>query len=204
MRRYVRDVAAPGSFVHRMATGALEREKYLRYLAQDAYFLFHFNRAYAHALTKAADVETQATFHALIGGVLDELKLHASACERWNVDSSAVEVHDASRAYVEFLESLHDRSMEELVAGMVPCMRLYASVGRAFLHPTDGDDSPDLGGARLEESPYYEWFEAYGSEEMETLARRLESLLPETVEDAVAERYVEAMRLERDFFAAHA
>ena len=40
-----------------MATGALEREKYLRYLSQDAYFLFHFNRAYARALTKAEDVE---------------------------------------------------------------------------------------------------------------------------------------------------
>ena len=66
------------------------------------------------------------------------------------------------------------------------------------------DDAPDLGGARLEDSPYYEWFEAYGSDEMEALARRLESLLPETVEDVVAERYVEAMRLERDFFAAHA
>ena len=186
-----------------MATGALEREKYLRYLAQDAYFLFHFNRAYARALTKAEDVETQATFHALIGGVLDELKLHASACERWNVDPSAIEVHDASRAYVEFLESLHERSMEELVAGMVPCMRLYASVAKSFLR-NDGDAS-DPGGARVvEDSPYYEWFEAYGSEEMETLARRLESLLPETVEDAVVERYVEAMRLERDFFAAHA
>ena len=56
----------------------------------------------------------------------------------------------------------------------------------------------------MEDSPYYEWFEAYGSDEMEALARRLESLLPETVEDVVAERYVEAMRLERDFFAAHA
>ena len=66
------------------------------------------------------------------------------------------------------------------------------------------DDAPDLGRARLEDSPYYEWFEAYGSDEMEALARRLESLLPETVEDVVAERYVEAMRLERDFFAAHA
>ena len=187
-----------------MATGALEREKYLRYLSQDAYFLFHFNRAYARALTKAKDVEAQAKFHALIGGVLDELKLHETTCARWNVDLTAVEVHDASRAYVEFLETLHEGSMGELVAGMVPCMRLYASLGRAFLHPSDDDDAPDLGGARLEDSPYYEWFEAYGSDEMEALARRLESLLPETVEDVVAERYVEAMRLERDFFAAHA
>ena len=79
-------MTASGSFVHQMATGELPREKYLRYLSQDAYFLFHFNRAYAQALRLAADVEEQRVFHELIGGVLDELKLHAAACEKWGVD----------------------------------------------------------------------------------------------------------------------
>ena len=120
------------------------------------------------------------------------------------MDLTAVEVHDASRAYVEFLETLHEGSMGELVAGMVPCMRLYASLGRAFLHPSDDDDAPDLGGARLEDSPYYEWFEAYGSDEMEALARRLESLLPETVEDVVAELVRRGDASRTGFLAAHA
>jgi hypothetical protein len=40
---------------------------------------------------------------------------------------------------------------------------------------------------------------------MESLACRLESLLPEEIEDERAvDNYVEAIRLERDFFAAHA
>ena len=157
--KYVAEMTASGSFVHQMATGELPREKYLRYLSQDAYFLFHFNRAYAQALRLAADVEEQRVFHELIGGVLDELKLHAAACEKWGVDLRAVEVHAASRAYVEFLESLHAKSLLELVAGMIPCMRLYAYVGRYFVTRADADvdGSPDP-----RTSPYAEWFEAYG------------------------------------------
>ena len=195
-------MTASGSFVHQMATGELPREKYLRYLSQDAYFLFHFNRAYAQALRLAADVDEQRVFHELIGGVLDELKLHSVACEKWGVGVDAVEVHAASRAYVEFLESLHRKSSLELVAGMIPCMRLYAYVGRYFLTRADAgvDGIPDP-----RTSPYAEWFEAYGGDEMESLACRLESLLPEEIEDERAvDNYVEAIRLERDFFAAHA
>jgi thiaminase len=142
--------------------------------------LFHFNRAYAQALRLAADVDEQRVFHELIGGVLDELKLHSAACEKWGVDLDAVEVHAASRAYVEFLESLHGKSSLELVAGMIPCMRLYAYVGRYFLTRADAgvDGIPDP-----RTSPYAEWFEAYGGDEMESLACRLESLLPEEIED---------------------
>ena len=154
-----------------MATGALEREKYLRYLSQDAYFLFHFNRAYARALTKAKDVEAQATFHALIGGVLDELKLHETTCARWNVDLTAVEVHDASRAYVEFLETLHEGSMGELVAGMVPCMRLYAHLGQSLAAAAREAGSPARAG------PYQEWVDTYSASDFEALAASIEALL---------------------------
>ncbi|CEF99818.1 Thiaminase-2/PQQ biosynthesis protein C [Ostreococcus tauri] len=196
VRSYVDDMIAHGSFVHQMATGTLPREKYLRYLSQDAYFLFEFNRAYAMALAKAETVEEQAAYHELIGGVLDELKLHRGACERWGVDLDAATIDPAAEAYVGFLRSLHSRSQTELVAGMVPCMRLYAQLGRRFLHDQESID--------VRQSPYFEWFEAYGGSEMESLARRLESLLPPVVDAASAAAYVHAMRLERDFFAAHA
>ena len=179
-----------------MATGALPREKYLRYLSQDAYFLFEFNRAYAMALAKAETVEEQAAYHELIGGVLDELKLHRGACERLGVDLDATTIDPAAEAYVSFLRSLHSRSRTELVAGMVPCMRLYAQLGRRFLQDEESID--------VRQSPYFEWFEAYGGSEMESLARRLESLLTPVVDDASAAAYVHAMRLERDFFTAHA
>ena len=197
VRAYVEEMTTTGSFVHQMATGVLEREKYLRYLAQDAHFLFHFNRAYAAALMKAETVESQRVYHELIGGVLDELKLHRGACERWGVTEAQEHVvHPAAQAYIDFLQELHSRDADELVAGMVPCMRLYAALGRRFLH-----DDPTIDVSR---SPYLEWFEAYGGPEMESLARRLETLLPVAPDARVAAAYAEAMRLERDFFAAHA
>ena len=197
MQAYVEEMTASGSFVHQMATGTLERAKYVRYLAQDAHFLFHFNRAYAAALIKADTVDEQRVYHELIGGVLDELKLHRGACERWGVsETQERDVHPAAQAYIDFLQELRRGDIRELVAGMVPCMRLYATIGRRFLR-----EDPTID---VKSSPYHEWFEAYGGEEMESLARRLETLLPAVVYGPVAAAYVRAARLERDFFAAHA
>lgn len=196
-REYFADIIKPGGFVHRMHTGALDRNVYAQYLAIDRYFLFHFNRAYAVALMKARTVDEQAVFHALIGGVLDEMRLHVGACARWGVDADYYSTHPpepAAKRYVEFLESLHAGSMVGLIAGMVPCMRLYSALGAGF---------SKIG---LEAcGPYKEWFDAYGSKEMNALASQLESLLPTDVDDLTPEiivNYCRAMELERDFFEA--
>ena len=193
------DMTAASSFVSQMANGTLPRAKYVAFLSQDRYFLFHFNRAYASALARAPGIEQQRTFHALIGGVLDELKLHEDACARWGVDDGALEtIHPASRAYVDFLTALQspDVPMDELVAGMTPCMRLYAALGRDYLER----------GLVAEGCAYREWFDAYGGDEMEALAASLEALLPEDIAPGgcVEANYARAMELERDFFAAHA
>ena len=166
------DMTAASSFVSQMANGTLPRAKYVAFLSQDRYFLFHFNRAYASALARAPGIEQQRTFHALIGGVLDELKLHEDACARWGVDDGALEtIHPASRAYVDFLTALQspDVPMDELVAGMTPCMRLYAALGRDYLDR----------GLVAEGCAYREWFDSYGGDEMGALAASLEALLPE-------------------------
>jgi thiaminase/transcriptional activator TenA len=103
---------------------------------------------------------------------LDELKLHEDACARWGVDDGALEtIHPASRAYVDFLTALQspDVPMDELVAGMTPCTRLYAALGRDYLDR----------GLVAEGCAYREWFDAYGGDEMGALAASLEALLPE-------------------------
>ena len=195
VQQYYREMTADGSFVSQMATGALPKSKYQAFLAQDAHFLYHFNRAYAMALVLSPDVEQQTVFHALIGGVLEELKLHKKACQRWGVDlTTPPTLHPACQAYVDFLQSLHSTaSLEELVAGMVPCMRLYAKLGQDFVKDQRVTDN----------CPYQEWFDEYSGPEMESLAQQLESLLPDKITPAIEANYIEAMRLERDFFAAH-
>lgn len=69
-----------------LATGKTSRESFMKYVAQDAYFLRAFAKAYAYALTKAEDEESVRAFHSLIGSVLEELSLHSSFSAKWGVD----------------------------------------------------------------------------------------------------------------------
>lgn len=69
-----------------MATGKTSRASFQQYVAQDAYFLRAFAKAYAYALTKVKDEEGVRAFHSLIGSVLEELSLHASYSLKWGVD----------------------------------------------------------------------------------------------------------------------
>lgn len=69
-----------------LATGTTSRASFKKYVAQDAYFLRAFAKAYAYALIKAEDEEGVRAFHSLIGSVLEELSLHASYSLKWGVD----------------------------------------------------------------------------------------------------------------------
>lgn len=69
-----------------LATGKTSRASFSKYVAQDAYFLRAFAKAYAYALIKAEDEESVRAFHSLIGSVLEELSLHSSYAVKWGVD----------------------------------------------------------------------------------------------------------------------
>lgn len=69
-----------------LATGKTSRASFTKYVAQDAYFLRAFAKAYAYALTKAEDEESVRAFHSLIGSVMEELSLHSSYAVKWGVD----------------------------------------------------------------------------------------------------------------------
>ena len=71
-------VALGDRFVRGLADGSLPAESFKAYVAQDAFFLEAFARAYALALARSPDRHGLETFHTLITGVLDELRLHAS------------------------------------------------------------------------------------------------------------------------------
>jgi thiaminase/transcriptional activator TenA len=52
------------------------------YVAQDAYFLEAFARAYALALAASSDTQTVLAFAGLIAGVRDELSMRAAYAAR--------------------------------------------------------------------------------------------------------------------------
>jgi thiaminase (transcriptional activator TenA) len=74
-------------FVRGVADGSLPREVFSGYVAQDAFFLEAFARAYALAMAASPDTDSVLAFAGLIAGVRDELSMHAEYAARWGVDT---------------------------------------------------------------------------------------------------------------------
>ncbi|SHH09870.1 TenA family protein [Geodermatophilus nigrescens] len=176
-------------FVRGVADGTLPRERFAGYVAQDAFFLEAFARAYALGVAHSRDRATLDAFAGLLAGVRDELRLHDGYAARWGIDLAAVEPAPATTAYTDFLLATAALGeLGEVCAAMTPCMRLYAHLGQALV--------PVAVGA------YREWVDTYADPGFEELARTLEALLDRLAADtpAVRRAYRRAMELELAFF----
>lgn len=178
-------------FVRGIGDGTLPQGRFAGYVAQDAFFLESFARAYALALAHSPDRAGLDAFADLLAGVRDELRLHAGYASRWGVDLAAVEPSQATLAYTDFLLSVAAlRGVGVTCAAMTPCMRLYAHLGGALSAGRAG--------------PYADWVSTYADPAFDELAGTLERLLDRYAEDAgeVQGVYRRAMRLELGFFDA--
>lgn len=181
------------SFVQGLGDGSLAIANFKSYVAQDAYFLDAFARAYAFCLAHGTSRDDLFGFSELIAGVLEELKLHKGYTEKLNVSLDGVTPIPATTAYVDFLLGTAKRGrLGETIAGMTPCMRLYAFLGQAL--------------AKKPVAPAYaDWVKTYSDPGFEALAARLEGLLDQHASDtpAVRANYRRAMELEYGFFDAN-
>ncbi len=180
-------------FVRGLAEGTLDREVFKRYIDQDTFFLRAFLRSYALAAAKTDDLAQTRLFHRLMLGVLDELKLHGDYAEKLGSNARDVKPYPATSAYTSFLlrTAWHGR-LAEIVAAMVPCMRLYTFLGS------------ELVSSLRPEHPYQDWIKTYSSDDFRALAMELESLLDNLAIDCpmVRDAYRYAMQCELDFFSA--
>lgn len=180
-------------FVRGLADGSLPLDCFKGYIAQDAYFLEAFARAYAFCLANGTAREDLFGFAELIAGVLEELRLHATYAKRWQVVLTGVTPLPATQAYVDFLlETARRGDLGETIAAMTPCMRLYAFLGKSLA-------------ATMVAPLYGEWVKTYADPGFEALAERLEALLDShaTDSEAVRANYRRAMELEYGFFDAN-
>ena len=178
-------------FVRGIGDGTLPQERFAGYVAQDAFFLESFARAYALALARSPDRTGLDAFAGLLAGVREELRLHDSYAARWGVDLTGVAPGAATSAYTDFLLSVAAlRGVGVTCAAMTPCMRLYVHLGQSL-------SAGEAGG-------YAEWVTTYADPGFEALAATLEGLLDRYAEDTAELRavYRRAMRLEVGFFDA--
>lgn len=187
------EAALSHPFVQGIGDGSLAKEKFAYYVGQDAFFLEAFARAYSIAAAKAPDWQSFQVFHSLAAGVLQELHLHQSYAQSWNVDITTVEPGTATRQYTDFLlATAWSQPVGITAVAMAPCMRLYAYLGQA------------LAKNGMLSHIYKDWIATYSGDEFEPLAQQLEDLVdqhsPETALTHSTYRY--AMTCERDFFQA--
>jgi thiaminase/transcriptional activator TenA len=178
-------------FVTGIADGTLPRARFAGYVAQDAFFLEAFARAYALGVAHSPDRATLDVFADLLAGVREELRLHAGYAARWGIDLAAVTPAPATLAYTDFLLATASLGgVAVTCAAMTPCMRLYAHLGQAVAGRATGD--------------YTEWVDTYADPSFEQLAGTLERLLDTTGADTpdVRGAYRRAMQLELGFFTA--
>lgn len=180
-------------FVQGLADGTLEADAFRRYITQDAFFLRAFLRAYALAAAKCDDGNQIGVFHDLMGGVLEELKLHRSYAAELDIETDKVRPYAVTSAYTDFLLRVawHE-SLAEIIAAMVPCLRLYSHLGS------------ELSTSLRPEHPYERWIKTYSQHEFKELCCMLEALLDEVASDSpgVRRTYRYAMQCELDFFSA--
>ncbi|KAG2431981.1 hypothetical protein HYH02_013197 [Chlamydomonas schloesseri] len=205
-------------FVQGMAQGTLDKRAFQHYVAQDAYFLHYFARAYGIALSKALALDEQ-TFEDLTGllrGVHEELRLHGSYAAKWGVDMTVAGTRPsaATKAYTDFLmdvadEHGQDGSVAEILAAMLPCARLYGFLGAALA----GCHGPELaagagaGAQPPSQGDYWEWVKTYSSDDYLSVPglkeRMFERLAGKDADRAkLLGLYRRAMQLEAEFFAA--
>lgn len=179
-------------FVRGLADGTLPPDRYAKFIAQDAFFLDVFARAYAAGVFRAPEHDERLIWHELQSGVFEELELHAAASKELGIDLAAITPLQATRAYTDFLlANAFGGTLGELLAAMAPCMRLYYFLGLQLAN----EDRPT--------HRYTSWIETYASPEFAQLVEQIEGLMDRYGQgtDGERDRYEQAMRLEYGFFS---
>ena len=182
-------------FVQGLKSGNLPKHIFQEYLAQDYFFLETFAKAYGLAVSKSKDKYSIRTLSQLLIGVSEELILHETYAEEWDIDLSNNHIKPATKNYTDFLDDVSKKlSAVEIMFAMTPCMRLYSWIGQRLSNM--GYDNT-----------YKEWIITYSDKNFENLAKSLENLI-DSYQDSFDINhanylYKRAMELELDFFIAY-
>jgi thiaminase/transcriptional activator TenA len=170
-------------FVEALAQGVLPKPAFQKYIAEDAFFLRSFASGYKAAASRVNNAgvapskaaAASAQLDQLRDGVLEELEMHDSYAAKWGVNISSQthqSPHPATSKYLNFLSTICDdptSTVAEVLAAMVPCLRLYASLGCILAR-----SMPES-----EDYAYAEWIQTYKSQAYIRLPAIAELLLNE-------------------------
>lgn len=190
-------------FLRALTDGSLSEQVFARYLVDDSHYLVGYARALASLATRTTDPTAAAMLAGSAAqGIAVEQELHASYLRPRGIDPQAPDAPEQSptcSAYIGTLQTLAAYAPVEVgLAGVLPCFRVYAEVGRAVLAKASEPDHP-----------YRAWIDAYADPDFEEAVRAVETHADTVAAAATEERraamldaYVRATRFEWMFWDA--
>jgi thiaminase (transcriptional activator TenA) len=190
-------------FLHGIADGTLDPERFRFYVRQDYLFLVDYGRLLALACARAPRLEVMERFAELTHStLLTEMDLHRAYAAEWGISRAELErepAHPVTRAYTDFLlrtAALGD--FGELVAALLPCMWSYSELGQGLAQISRSTDAR-----------YVRWIEMYSGEDFARLAGWCREVCDEAAASAgcetrgrMREAFLDSSRHELEFWSA--
>lgn len=158
-------------FNEALASGLLDRDRFVFYLVQDARYLVGFSRALAVASSRAPGADDAAflaeSSHAAL---VVERSLHAGYLEQYGLSAAEVSQIPTSPSCLAYVSYLQATALAEpfpvIVAALLPCFWIYHYVGSG-IHATTGTDPTH---------PYRDWIGTYADESFAESVARMKNI----------------------------
>ena len=194
---YAKILAMP--FNAELSNGTLPIEKFIFYLAQDAYYLLEFGRTLSTISSRMQDAELVMAFAGFsTGAIFAERSLHESYFVEFGL-ANEVQPTPSTLLYTNYiLSQAAYANIEIAVAAVLPCFWIYKEVGDYILNLE-----------QTSENPYQSWIETYGGEDfavavktaIEICNKAAENTTPE-IRNRMNEAFITASKLEFQFWQA--
>ena len=127
-------------FNQELSIGTLPKEKFIFYLAQDAYYLLEFGRTLSTISGRVQDADLVMAYAGFsTGAIFAERSLHESYFLEFGLDSK-VKPSPATLLYTNYiLNQAAYASVEVAAAAVLPCFWIYKAVGDHIFAQQQGD-----------------------------------------------------------------
>lgn len=142
-------------FNQELSNGTLPKEKFIFYLAQDAYYLLAFGRALSAISSRMRDADLILDFAGFAtGAIFAERSLHESYFVEFGLNSQ-VQPTPSTLLYTNYiLSEAAYANVEVAAAAVLPCFWIYKAVGDYIFAQQAGD-----------QNPYKRWIDMYAGAE---------------------------------------
>ena len=145
-----------------LSNGTLPKEKFIFYLAQDAYYLLAFGRTLSTISSRMQDADLVLAFAGFsTGAIFAERSLHESYFVGFGLDRE-VQPSPSTLLYTNYiLSEAAYANVEVAVAAVLPCFWIYKAVGDSIFSRQEGD-----------QNPYKRWIDMYAGVEFATAVEK--------------------------------